>query len=124
MKHTIIPPGDQAAGAILIDLSSREDIEAAVEALLARLDEIDGDPDVERNGDELDGDISEDEFMYHGHDGPGCPVSDPGGDTLDEHGELDESRGLARPVYGIDQTKCPINERQAIRAYKLEQLAR
>lgn len=58
------------------------------ERMIDRMDEIDGDADVELNGDELDGsDRGEDEFwphwLNHGFQ-PGCPISDPGEDTYDE----------------------------------------
>ena len=50
--------------------------------LIDHLDEIDGDLDLEFNGDEMDGHNSEDEFMSHGGRGgawgaPGCPIADP-----------------------------------------------
>lgn len=45
---------------------------SAAEALVSLMDAISGDPDIELNGDE-------DDFMYHGGDGPGCPIADPGG---------------------------------------------
>lgn len=58
---------------------SRQAIENAIETLVALLDTADPDPDVELNGDELDGNNSEDDFIDHeGHGLPGCPVSDPG----------------------------------------------
>ena len=41
---------------------------------------MDGDPDVELNGDELDGTRGEDDFCDHNANWlgqPGCPVSDP-----------------------------------------------
>lgn len=50
-----------------------------VDLLLARLDRMDGDCDVEPNGDELDGTGAEDDFCPHSatwHAGPGCPISD------------------------------------------------
>jgi hypothetical protein len=85
MQHIVIDPRGAlptAAQAFVVP-DSREAIELAVEALIARLDEADGDPDLEPNGDECDGTNAEDEFLG-GHaggwwDGPGCPISDPGG---------------------------------------------
>lgn len=56
-----------------------------------RLDELDGDVDVEANGDELDGSLGEDDFHaqpWTVWTGPGCPVSDPG-----EHDDHDEPDG-------------------------------
>lgn len=50
-------------------------------SLIDRLDQIDGDPDLELNGDELDGSgMAEDEFVPHSNwrGEPGCPLSDPG----------------------------------------------
>lgn len=61
----------------------RARIEDQVETLIALLDADDGDPDLEDD--------------------------DPGGDHLDA-GELDESRGLPSPVFGLDQTQRPSNE--------------
>lgn len=59
---------------------SRHDLEGLTERLIDRLDEIDGDLDVEPNGDELDGSGAEDDFCDHNAPGmpaPGCPLSDP-----------------------------------------------
>lgn len=58
---------------------TRDSLALAIETLIAVLDAIDGDPDLEPNGDELDGNWSEDDWMHHYGSGPGCPVSDPGG---------------------------------------------
>ena len=60
---------------------------AMATALIASLDRIDGDADLEPepdepNGDERDGSMGEDDFCIHntgGDCGAGCPVSDPGG---------------------------------------------
>jgi hypothetical protein len=49
--------------------------------MIDRMDEIDGDLDLELNGDELDGSPAEDDFYDHSENWlrhPGCPVSDPG----------------------------------------------
>lgn len=54
----------------------RAAITRSIEVLVGLLDLIDGDTDVELNGDEADGNPAEDEFMDHPHDGPGCPVAD------------------------------------------------
>lgn len=55
-----------------------------VDVLIARLDEMDPDPDNEPNGDDEDGNGSEEDFMFHNHDGPGCPVADPDGPSVPE----------------------------------------
>jgi hypothetical protein len=116
MHHIVIaPPGavESALQAFVVP-DTREAIELAVEAFLTRLDEIDGDADLEESdtedsfalsehalrlaeaeagcpisdpggcqhdGREVTG--AEDDFMFHGSDGPGCPISDAGG-TGDE----------------------------------------
>lgn len=65
-----------------------------VERAIERLDEIDGDEDVELNGDELDGshgaeDEFQDHWLAHTDVGAGCPVSDPA-----------EDQGDAEPLLG------------------------
>jgi hypothetical protein len=70
--------------ATLLNRHSATEIAEAMEVLVDVLDLLDGDPDVERNGDELDGSYdAEDEFeeysLRHTDPGAGCPVSDPGG---------------------------------------------
>lgn len=59
-----------------------------VERLIARLDRADGDPDLEDD--------------------------DPAGGAIDDQGEGDELLPLL-PVYVLDQTSGPINERAALR---------
>lgn len=56
----------------------------AIPPAIEALDGADGDVDVEPNGDEMDGDASEDDFMDHNYDGPGCPVADPDAASLPE----------------------------------------
>ncbi len=60
---------------------SRDALAGLVEHLIDRLDCLDPDPDLEPNGDELDGNRVEDEFVVHvGPErllGPGCPLADP-----------------------------------------------
>jgi hypothetical protein len=88
---------------VLAHLPPRDQIAAAIETMVAVLDLLDGDPDLELNGDELDGSShAEDEFWPHSswQSHAGCPVSDPaedddpGGTDLD-HGELGDCHGLA-----------------------------
>ena len=72
-----------------------------IEGLIAFMDDLGGDTDLEVNGDELDGNGSEDDFMYHGGYGPGCPVADPGevdGEDACEAGD-DEPRAGPSPMY-------------------------
>lgn len=60
---------------------TRHELESVVELLIDRLDTVDGDPDMEHAGDELDGNGSEDDDCHHNMPihlhGPGCPISDP-----------------------------------------------
>lgn len=104
-------------------------LERFVEAGIALLDAIDGDADLELNGDEHDHNGAEDDFVdwragaSHDGIGPGCPIADPGGDPLDQ-GELDETRGLLPPRYGIDQSRGPINERAVVDAWHRQQQSR
>lgn len=64
-----------------IALASRAAIKDRIERLIAMLDAIDGNPDLEPNGDELDYNAAEDDFGINpawqmtSH---GCPISDPG----------------------------------------------
>lgn len=58
-----------------------------VDQAIERMDELDGDPDLEPNGDEIDGTNAEDESLYFAHympSGPGCPVSDEGGGNVED----------------------------------------
>ena len=96
----------------------RAQLSGFIEVALALLDLADGDPDIEPNGDELDGTAGEDDFYPHSNwlAQPGCPIGDPGGDPCDQ-GEPEEGV-LGRPLYGIDQTLPPTNEAAAWRAYQ------
>lgn len=65
-------------------------IESQIEALIALLDEDDGDCDIEQD-------------------------DDSGGNVLDEEHDLHEN---LIPIYGIDQAAGPTNEFEAKRAYR------
>jgi hypothetical protein len=60
---------------------TRHDLVALTERLIDRLDELEPDPDIEPNGDEMDCTAAEDDFYPHSNwrGEPGCPISDPGG---------------------------------------------
>lgn len=96
--------------------AAADEIAAQIEALIATLDKLDGDTDVELNGDELDGNgTAEDEFYPHGrhdHANPGCPLADPGGGDADDEGEKED--GILDPIYGIDQSAGPTNHDLAV----------
>jgi len=69
----------------------RKTLDRLVERAIAQLDELDGDPDLELNGDEHDGSNAEDEVLhfyhYAGKQGPGCLISDLGEDSHDQERE-------------------------------------
>ncbi len=85
-----------------------------VDQMIDRMDQIDGDTDVELNGDEADGSRGEDDFCDHSDvlRYPGCPISDPDCCVTDhphdlaEEGdwEADRTWSLPHPVYGEDQS--------------------
>lgn len=69
----------------LLDRFNRDELGHAIEVLIALLDVWDGDPDLEE--DDPSGQRDEDgintggsTYWTHGmsHEGPGCPISDPG----------------------------------------------
>lgn len=70
--------------AVLVQIAilPRHVLERLVQRAIDRLDEDDGDPDLEPGGDEADWTGAEDEaigqaWMVHRNLGPGCPISDP-----------------------------------------------
>lgn len=96
-------PADVALS--LIPSLPRPVLERLAQQIIDHLDDMDPDSDREPNGDELDGDGAEDDFMDHGENWkqePGCPVSDPGGYSIGEGGD---PRRLPPPSYdGEDQS--------------------
>lgn len=88
LHHPAKPPRIPAVTRILAQFE-RPQLEGFISVAISLLDAIDGDPDEEVNGDELDGNPAEDEFMYHGGYGPGCPVGDPGEDEHDAERDAD-----------------------------------
>jgi hypothetical protein len=78
-------------------LAPRSTTESLIASMIETLDQSDGDPDIELNGDDLDGNNAEDDFWDHcGRYGePGCPISDPGGgDVVDERHDALTDDGL------------------------------
>lgn len=75
----------------------RPALEAVAEAAIDRLDNIDSDPDLELNGDELDANYAEDDFIKFGGFGPGCAIADTGMADRDEPDRCGE--------YGVDQRR-------------------
>lgn len=60
----------------LIPSLPRPHLERLVQTLIDRMDEADGDPDLEEGDEDESG--GEDDCSRIFHDGPGCPISDPG----------------------------------------------
>lgn len=90
------PPSAPAVGlAAVLERMSRSRLEQLAEAIISHLDELDGDVDIEDD--------------------------DPAGGDLDDMGEYDSEDGTPMcavlPIYALDQSLEPINEREAHRAW-------
>lgn len=95
-----------------VPMAPRHAVEQLIEQAIEALDLLDGDPDIEPNGDELDGEGAEDEpHIYHISRaldrGAGCPISDPGGSAA--------PISVILPEYGDDETRGPTNYEYAER---------
>lgn len=108
------------------DVAARE-IADQIEGLIAFLDDLGGDPDVELNGDEVDGTAGEDDFYPHTdwRDQPGCPISDPDACTAGEDGDwLSRSDGGAGDPEDAEEdapqanTPTPASPRKASWAWR------
>lgn len=128
MRHKYTPNlpagGSLSASRAFPPPSSREAIEALVESLIAILDVMDGDPDLE------DATDAEDDFtfspraeQYRQTLGAGCPISDPGGGNVEDELQFDSDNGTdtlaTLPLYGVDQSKGPINETIAAQRHQV-----
>lgn len=115
---------------------TREELAGFIAIAIDLLDLAEGDPDLEPNGDELDGTGAEDDFLpeHIRDDGwPGDPGDaeddDPAGDPLDSgEGDTFEGGGGSsfdariegtRPRYGKDQTRGPVDIAEATREYQM-----
>lgn len=83
-----LPPNFAPMPAVMRTLAQfdRQSLEGFISVAIGLLDVVDGDLDIELNGDETDHSNSEDDFIehhYHGG-GAGCPISDPGGCQHDD----------------------------------------
>ena len=79
---------------------SRDALADLCEQLIDRLDTIDGDSDIEPNGDELDGTGAEDDYQTGCEVAgpfPGCPISDPSEDGDSDYCEASDDRGSSGP---------------------------
>lgn len=88
----------------LIPSLPRPHLERLVQQLIDRMDDTDGDTDVEANGDEMDGGNAEDDFGVPANWllGPGCPISDPdGGDDEDREDEGQSEQAWQPPHWPV-----------------------
>lgn len=78
--HQQIGIAPMPAVARILARFEREQLAGFIAVALDLIDTLDGDPDLELNGDEADGSLGEDDFSPQGcgaEPGPGCPLSDP-----------------------------------------------
>lgn len=101
--QTIGRPSGLPSAALLesaIRRMSRDALADLCEQLIDRLDTMEPDPDLEPNGDELDGTGAEDDYQT-GHEVggplPGCPISDPSEDGDSDYCEASDDRGSSGP---------------------------
>lgn len=99
LHHPAAMPRIPAVTRILAQFD-RPALEGFIAVAIGVLDAIDGGLDLELNGDELDGDRSEDEFMPHEPNGPGCPIADAG--------ECNADPERAAWMERVDQTLSPL----------------
>ena len=89
----------------------REQLAGFIAVALDLIDTLDGDDELEANGDELDGSLGEDDFspqnapMHLG--GPGCPVSDPDM-AVDDHAcdEPEQDRECEQMAQDVPTVPC------------------
>ncbi len=88
-----LPSAWPPAPAVMAILSrfDRKQLDGFIAVAIDLADAMDGDPDLEPNGDELDNGCDEDAPLFHGEHpqqgfGAGCPISDPdyGGEEAGE----------------------------------------
>jgi hypothetical protein len=99
----------------LIPSLPRPHLERLVQSLIDRMDEADGDTDLEPE--ETDHTGGEDDCSQTFHDGPGCPISDSDfavdDQPCDEPFEDLERDDPFKPLYGVDQSDGPTGWRLA-----------
>lgn len=71
-----------------------------VQKMIDRLDQMDGDPDLEPGDDDHSG--GEDDFCRAVQDGPGCPIADS---DMDDVGEDDQADCEPSPVMPMPETR-------------------
>jgi hypothetical protein len=145
--NTTFPPDSDARLAAFLSgatMLGAKEIGMAVDALIAKLDALSGDSDLEEDdpsggditdephdcdGDEEDGNASEDDFMIHAYVGndPGCPIADPGGFEAShgfrqqEEDDEDDAAALREPhLNRIRRTRCnQVRAGRYVTGYKL-----
>ncbi len=94
--------------------------------MIERLDQLDGDPDIEDGEEDCcqagDDDIRVDDLFGQGDGYPGDPDDTEDGNDAEPDDEEAEREYPTPPVYGLDQSRGPINEEDACRAYMRAQL--
>ncbi len=115
-----------AAADLILELFGRENMELAIETLIERLDAADGDPELEADGDLLDGCRSEDDFgdfpagLNGEWFGPGCPISDPGEPIGDEEDHNFTEDDFCEH-YGSYGPGCPVSDPGGFDGYHEQQ---
>lgn len=89
----------------LIPSLPRQHLERLVQQLIDRMDEADGDTDLEPE--ETDHSGGEDDCSQTFHDGPGCPIADAGG-QMDEDEHNTGEAVFAMRGFRFDGPGCPI----------------
>ena len=84
----------------LIPSLPRPHLERLVQQLIDRMDDTDGDADLEPE--ETDHSGGEDDFSQIFHDGPGCPISDPANDDDREEDRADWEPNLSLPSWSVE----------------------
>ncbi len=109
MSRFRVIKGGRDANPFQLSAEERAAIEWEIERLIATLDLADGDTDLE----------AEEDTCAAGDDGCGAFLLD--GQTLWGSVEDEPYRNTPRPIYGIDQTRLPLNLTGAV-ATRLNQL--
>jgi hypothetical protein len=102
-RRRVQPVPTVAAMLTVFPVLRRTELERIAHRAIDRMDEIDGDPDLEWSGDEFDTGNSEDEQLT-GHAlvpaGPGCLISDAGGGNVEDEGQINEIEPYTGPIAG------------------------
>jgi hypothetical protein len=109
---TIHPqPASLDAALAMLPSLPRPVLSRLVTRMIERLDQIDGDPEIEEDDEDCGRDDGEPDYRrphwrLRKWAGPGCMISDSDYGSEDE-GEPED--GIAHPAYGIDQSAGPLS---------------